>query len=706
MARALKERVICEYKITARKKARDTKIDLSGSGEQFQLRVLTVLIPVWLMVLPGIIIVCHDTLWTIGILTVIVACAMSFIFLLKNQLTFRQEELKLPGFWGPALKYSEIKRISFANDDKILIEAITEIGPLQKKVEVTGLSRESAETLWVMLATKLRTAEISSEVRERFKNWVGSSETSTLAIPASAEMAMIAAPARELQLLVDIKAHSRLKQMLSYMSIYEATGYRTWTIFWVGAATLTAASWLASFVFPPSITDLLRGSFVAHWVESTFTAFCSIWEPAIALTQVIFANAFGACGYFVLLLLCCYYAIKSWSEPDSAFIDHLGITAQLKTPTGSVPQEHLSWQSIANIKLLTNKQASMASSTVQFNSRSDRLPIEIPLRAFAGEHNRELFLEALESWGKKVTIDPKLLEALSSAPDTSYTELWLSSLEAAPQLQQLTPLNEKEKLSHHGLEIEKLLASGGQGVTYIARWSEQPNSPRVVLKEIIIPIYIEKARLRVAERFERDAKLLKSLDHPKIVKLHDYFIEEHRAFLMLEYIEGTTLQEKVQMQGAMPEAEVLNLAKQMLDILDYLHSCTPPVVHRDFTPDNLMVNEEGEVKLIDFDVALQAEEAVKSKVTIVGKQNFLPPEQFRGHPCPQSDIYALGATLYFLLTAREPEALDSCHPQHITDTVSDHLDAFIARCTEPELRRRFRNIADMRADLAVSLEEA
>jgi hypothetical protein len=124
-------------------------------------------------------------------------------------------------------------------------------------------------------------------------------------------------------------------------------------------------------------------------------------------------------------LLGCYYAIKNWSEPDSAFIDHLGITAQLKTPTGSVPQEHLSWQSIASISgSLTNKRASKASSTVQFNSRSDRLPIEIPLRAFSGE-NRELFLEALESWGKKVTIDPKLLEALASQTDSSYTELWL-----------------------------------------------------------------------------------------------------------------------------------------------------------------------------------------------------------------------------------------------------------------------------------------
>jgi len=698
VARALKKRVNCEYKITARKKSRDSKISLSGSGEQFQLRVLTVLIPIWLLVLPGILVVSHDTLWALGIIVVVVACAMSFVFLLKNQLTFRQDELKLPGFWGPTLKYSEIKRIYFENYTKLCIEAQTEIGPFNQRVEVSGLSRESAESLWALLATKLRSAEISSSVRERCKNWIGYAYPTELALPASAEMAMIAPAPRELQLLVDIKAHSRLKQLLSYMSIYEATGYRTWSIFWFGTAGLAATAWLARLVLPPALLTALKGSLAAQWLEQFITALFSLWEPTIALTQAIFANAFGAYGYFALILLGCYYAIRNWSEPDSAFIDHLGITAQLKTPTGSVPQEHLSWQSIASIRLLTNKRKSKASSTVQFNSRSDRLPIEIPLRAFSGE-NRERFMEALESWGKKVTIDPKLLEALASQTDSSYTELWLASLDAAPQLSQLTPLNEKEKLGHHGLEIEKLLASGGQGVTYIARWSDKPNSPRVVLKEIIIPIYVEKARLRVAERFERDAKLLKSLDHPKIVKLHDYFIEEHRAFLMLEFIEGTTLQEKVQLHGAIAEAEVLKLASQMLDILDYLHSRTPPVVHRDFTPDNLMVNDEGEVKLIDFDVALEADETVKSKVTIVGKQNFLPPEQFRGHPCPQSDIYALGATLYFLLTAREPDALDSCHPQYVTDKVSDRLDSFVARCTEPELKRRFRNIADMRSDL-------
>jgi serine/threonine-protein kinase len=88
----------------------------------------------------------------------------------------------------------------------------------------------------------------------------------------------------------------------------------------------------------------------------------------------------------------------------------------------------------------------------------------------------------------------------------------------------------------------------------------------------------------VAERFERDAKLLKSLDHPKIVKLHDYFIEEHRAFLMLEYIEGTTLQEKVQLHGRhCQKLRFSDLAKQMLDILDYLHSshttCGAPRLH-------------------------------------------------------------------------------------------------------------------------------
>lgn len=698
MARALKKRAISENKITAKKKTRDTKIDLSGSGEQFQLRVLTVLIPVWLIVLPGILIICHDTLWALGIITVVIACAMSFVFLLKNQLTFRQDELKLPGFWGPTLKYPEIKRVYFESFDKLSIEAETEVGTFKQKVEIAGLSRESAESLWAIMATRLRSAEISADVRERFKYWVGNVETTNLAIPASAEMAMIAPPARELQLLVDIKAHSRLKQMLSYMSIYEATGYRTWTIFWLASTAMVAVSWLSHLVLPSAALTVIKDSFILQQIENLAKVFFSLWEPAIIITQVLFANVFGACGYFVMILFGCYYAIKNWSEPDSAFIDHLGITAQLKTPTGSVPQEHLSWQSIESVKLLTSSRKSKANSTVQFNSRSDRLPIEIPLRAFSGE-NRGRFLEALESWGRKATIDPKLLEGLAAQSDTSYTELWLSSLDAAPQLNQLTPLKEKEKLAHHGLEIEKLLASGGQGVTYIARWSDKTNSPRVVLKEIIIPIYIEKARLRVAERFERDAKLLKSLDHPKIVKLHDYFIEEHRAFLMLEYIEGTTLQEKVALHGAIAEVDVLKLARQMLDILDYLHSRTPPVVHRDFTPDNLMVNDDGEVKLIDFDVALEAVEAVKSKATIVGKQNFLPPEQFRGHPCPQSDIYALGATLYFLLTAREPEALDSCHPQYVSDNISDRLDSFIARCTEPELNRRFRNIADMRADI-------
>ncbi|CAN5489113.1 hypothetical protein BH11CYA1_BH11CYA1_23030 [soil metagenome] len=674
---------------------------MCGSGEQFQLRVLTVLIPLWLLILPTILFVAHDSLWSIGIIITFFACAMSFGFLLKNQLTFRQDELKFPGFWGPTLKYAEIKRVYLHSASQLCIEATTEIGEFKKKVEISGLSRESAASLWAIMATRMRSAEISANVRERFKNWIGAKANQALALPASAEMAITAKDnqaSRELQILVDIKSHSRLKQMLSYMGVYEATGYRTWTIFWFGIAALFLFGCLVRWLAVMKLLPQGSGTILNNVVEPIVTGLFFWWEPLVWLTQVVFANVFGACGYVALILITCYYSIKSWSEPDSAFIDHLGITAQLKTPTGNVPQEHLSWQSIASVKLLNDKRKAKSSAVVQFNSRSDRLPIEIPLRAFAGE-NRENFLEALNSWGMKVTIDPKLLEALTVQAESSYTELWLSSLEAAPQLSQLTPLNAKDKLAHHGLEIEKLLASGGQGVTYIARWGEQPNSPRVVLKEIIIPIYIEKARQRVAQRFERDAKLLKSLDHPKIVKLHDYFIEEHRAFLMLEYIEGTTLQEKVELNDALTEQEVLTLAEQMIEILDYLHSRTPPVVHRDFTPDNLMVSENGEVKLIDFDVALEADEAVKSKATIVGKQNFLPPEQFRGHPCPQSDIYAFGATLYYLLTAREPDALESCHPQYLTDNVSDRLDSFIARCTEPELKRRFRNIEDLRADL-------
>ena len=209
---------------------------------------------------------------------------------------------------------------------------------------------------------------------------------------------------------------------------------------------------------------------------------------------------------------------------------------------------------------------------------------------------------------------------------------------------------------------------------------------------------IESARKKVTERFERDARLLKNLDHPQIVKLHDYFIEESRAFLVLEYIEGISLKEKIERQGKLTELETIDMALQMAAILDYLHSCTPPIVHRDFTPENLIVNTRGLIKLIDFDVALEANQINGSNST-AGKTNYMPPEQFRGQACTQSDIYALGATLFFVATGQEAEPMQRNHIKKIVPEISAALEQVIATCTEPELEKRYQSAAEVLAEL-------
>jgi serine/threonine protein kinase len=109
-------------------------------------------------------------------------------------------------------------------------------------------------------------------------------------------------------------------------------------------------------------------------------------------------------------------------------------------------------------------------------------------------------------------------------------------------------------------------------------------------------------------------------------------------------------------------------------------------VHRDFTPDNLILTSSGLVKLIDFNVAQQTSGTVTA--TVVGKHSYLPPEQFRGKAAPGSDIYALGAMLSFLLTAKEPEPLSVAHPHALNPAVSESLDLIISQATQLDCAAR------------------
>ena len=199
------------------------------------------------------------------------------------------------------------------------------------------------------------------------------------------------------------------------------------------------------------------------------------------------------------------------------------------------------------------------------------------------------------------------------------------------------------------------------------------------------------------DKLRKETELLQRLDHPSIVKCLGYFVEDYRGYVILEYVDGESLKEIVAAEGPFTEGQVIAIGINCCDILDYLHSCDPPVIHRDITPDNILRQLSGEIKLVDFNVAHQLESSATA--TVVGKHCYLPPEQFRGKPVPASDLYALGGTMHFLLTGCEPEPITACHPRTKRSALSSAVDEVIARATCPKLGGRYASADEFRSDL-------
>jgi serine/threonine-protein kinase len=166
----------------------------------------------------------------------------------------------------------------------------------------------------------------------------------------------------------------------------------------------------------------------------------------------------------------------------------------------------------------------------------------------------------------------------------------------------------------------------------------------------------------------------------------EHFQEDNRSYLVLEFIPGQDLRQLVKQNGKQSRAVVLEWFRQLSLILDYLHTQKTPIIHRDLTPDNIVLNDNGEITLIDFGAANEFVGAATG--TMVGKQSYIAPEQLRGRATPASDIYALGCTIYFLLTGSEAEALSESHPQEICPQIDSALDQLVAHCTAMEESER------------------
>ncbi len=246
---------------------------------------------------------------------------------------------------------------------------------------------------------------------------------------------------------------------------------------------------------------------------------------------------------------------------------------------------------------------------------------------------------------------------------------------------------------------------GGMGSVYRARDMHFPNVTKLVaVKEMINMAPDPLVRRTIVQNFEREANLLATLNHPAIPRIYDYFTEEDRSYLVLEFIHGKDLEAIINdTNGFLTEEQVLNWAIQLCDVLSFLHNHKPdPIIFRDMKPSNIMINSNGDVVLIDFGIAKTFQ--VGQKGTMIGTEGYSPPEQYRGEATPLADIYSLGATLHHALTRRDPRleppfSFAERPLRRINSRVSPEVEAAVNTALSYNPAERFPGAAEMKEAL-------
>jgi serine/threonine protein kinase len=216
-------------------------------------------------------------------------------------------------------------------------------------------------------------------------------------------------------------------------------------------------------------------------------------------------------------------------------------------------------------------------------------------------------------------------------------------------------MNPGESLSEGHLldnryRVRKVLGVGGMGRVYLSNDTRLANRPVAVKEMILGDGFAEK---KAIEDFTREATVLARLSHPGIPTLIDHFAENSRHYMVMEFVAGGDLEKVIQQSGGkLGEDRTLRWARQILSVLEFLHSQTPPIVYRDLKPGNIMIDKDGRAMLIDFGIARFLPKG--GRATQIGSPGYAPPEQYVGNAEPRSDVYSLAATMHHLLTGRDP----------------------------------------------------
>lgn len=354
---------------------------------------------------------------------------------------------------------------------------------------------------------------------------------------------------------------------------------------------------------------------------------------------------------------------------------------------GSLDEKVYAWSDLTKITFAKNGQPSLEPNQLclEFHRQP---PLLLELSAIS-KLNLEAVISLALYYCPKVSIYPnETLAALGikekrEIDPLDFTELWQSNLDQRFASTNFVPLEQGHRLQQ-AITVLAQVASGGMSAVYLAKHDER--GP-VVLKESVFSGSRDNDKFKKAvELFEREATLLTTISHPRIVKIYDYFVEDNRHYLLLGHIKGKTLRNFIAKHGAVSERTIIEWGLQMAQILHFLHHLEPPIVHRDFTPDNVIIGEDAKIRLIDFGASSIFLGTATG--TVVGKIAFMPPEQIKGKANLASDIYAFGCQMYFLATGQNPLPYEQNVLPKASTIKSINLKQLVNDCLKLELKDR------------------
>lgn len=244
-------------------------------------------------------------------------------------------------------------------------------------------------------------------------------------------------------------------------------------------------------------------------------------------------------------------------------------------------------------------------------------------------------------------------------------------------------------------EILKEIGHGGMSTVYLAM--DKNLNKQWAVKEIRKQGN-NKIDGAVVNSLQVEANLMKRLDHPALPRIVDIINSDETICIIMDYIEGETLEKILERYGAQPEDVVVEWAMQLCDALMYLHSQNPPIIYRDMKPGNIMLKPEGNLKVFDFGIAREYKEKSLADTTILGTKGYCPPEQYGSRQTDaRSDIYALGMTMHHLLTGKDPRVAgyEYASIRQYRPELSGSLERIVDKCTALDPEKRYQSCSEL-----------